>query len=128
MLQTILDWLFKLLRLRQSVGVLCHQAVLLPAGPECYFINVTNLSPERDATITHVWMDCGTQISILNPSRPLPHRLKPEDTWETWIEINRLPLPFRNNAFECGRVRLSNGRVIKSKQNTTVPAVGYVPG
>jgi hypothetical protein len=127
-IESVLQWLFKLIGLRQSVRVLCHRGVFLPSGPDCYFINVTNLSLQRDAVVTHVWMDCGGKIQILNLSRPLPHRLKPEESWETWIEVKSLPSSFRDNAFECARVHLSNGRVIKSKENKTVPSAGYVPG
>jgi len=128
MIQTILEWLFKIVGLRQMVRVLCHSAVLVPTGPECYFINVTNLSAQRDAEITHVWIECGSEIPVLNPSRPLPRRLKPEESWETWIELRRLPASFRADVFEHARVRLSNGRVIKSQKNESVPSAGYVPG
>ena len=128
MIQLILEWLFKIIGLRQTVRVLCHHAVLLPNGPECYFINVTNLSLQREAEITHVWMQCGDEIPVLNPSRPLPRRLKPEESWETWIHLERLPASFRDDAFEYARVRLSNGRIVKSKKNENVPSAGYVPG
>ncbi len=128
MIQTILEWLFKIIGLRQKVRVLCHRAVLLANGSECYFINVTNLSLQRDAEITHVWMECGDEIPVLHPSRPLPRRLTPEESWEIWIELQRLPASFRDNAFEHARVRLSNGRIIKSKKNENVPRAGYVPG
>lgn len=128
MVQMVLDWLFKIIGLRQSVRVLCHRAHFLPSGPECYFINVTNLSPQRDAELTHVWMACGEDIHVLNPSRPLPHRLRPEESWETWVEVNKLPMPVRVTAFNLARVRLSNGRIIKSKKNENVPSAGFVPG
>ena len=128
MIQTVLEWLFKVIGLKQSVRVLCHRAFLIPNGPECYFINVTNLSFQRDAEITHVWMESGNEIPVLNPSRSLPRRLKPEETWETWIEVESLPTLVRADAFKLARVRLSNGRIIKSKKNENVPSVGYVPG
>src|SRR5437667_832841 len=127
MVQTILDWLFKILGLRQSIRVLCHRAHFLPNGPECYFINVTNLSPQRDAELTHVWVAGDVDIPVLNPSRLLPHRLRPDESWETWIEVNRLPVRVRETAFNLARVRLSNGRVIKSKENKDVPSAGFVP-
>ena len=128
MIETVLEWLFKIIGLKQSVRVLCHRAFFLPNGPECYFINVTNLSPQRDAELTHVWIERGNKIHVLNPSRPLPQRLRPEETWETWIEVGRLPIPVREDAFKLARVRLSNGRIIKSKKNENVPTAGYVPG
>jgi len=128
MIQTVLEWLFRIIGLRQSVRVLCHRAFFLPSGPECYFINVTNLSLQRDAEVTHVWMACDNKLPVLNPSRRLPHRLRPEDSWETWIEVNNLPASVRDDAFKLARVRLSNGRIIQSKKNMNVPSAGYVPG
>jgi hypothetical protein len=128
MFKTVLEWLYRIISLKQSLRVLCHRAFFLPNGPECYFINVTNLSLGRDAVVTHVWIESGDQIQILNPSRTLPRRLGPEDTWETWIEVGRLPISIRENAFTLARVRLSNGRVIKSKKNENVPTSGYVAG
>lgn len=130
--QTALGWLFKIFGLCQQVRVLCHKAFILPNGPngpECYFINVTNLSPQRDAEITHVWMACcEEEIHIINPLRPLPRRLKPEESWETWIEVNNLPEAYRANAFSLARVRLSNGKTLVSKKNENVPATGSIPG
>jgi hypothetical protein len=128
MMQTILEWLFKIIGLRQAVRVLCHRAVLLSQRRECYFINVTNLSLQREAEVTHVWMECGREIPVLNPARRLPRRLKPEESWETWIEVESLPASFREDAFKRARVRLSSGRIIKSTKNESVPAAGYVPG
>lgn len=126
--QTVLGWLFKIIALKQTVRVLCHRAFLLPNGPECYFINVTNLSPQRKAEITHVWVACGEDIHVLNSSRPLPRRIEPEESWETWVEVARVPTEFRELAFDLVRVRISNGRVIKSKENKNVPSAGFVPG
>ena len=128
MIQTVLEWIFKIIGLRQSVRVLCHRAFFLPNGPECYFIYVANLSLQRDTEITHVWLEGGEQIHVLNPSRPLPRRLKPEETWETWIGVESLPLTIREDAYTLARVRLSNGRIMKSKKNEDVPSAGYVPG
>lgn len=128
MVQTILEWLFKMIGLRQAVRVLCHRADLLPQGEDCYFINVTNLSLQRNAEVTHVWIQCEKDIPVLNAFRTLPRRLRPEESWETWIEANKLPPSIRDDAFKLARVRLSNGRIIKSTENTNVPIAGYVPG
>ena len=128
MVQTVLQWLFKIICLKQLVCVLCHRAFLLPSGPECYFINVTNLSLQRDVEITHVWITCPEDIPVINPSRPLPRHLKPEESWETWIEVNGLPASAKEKAFCLARVRLSNGKVLHSKKNTNVPSAGFIPG
>lgn len=128
MIQIVLEWIFKIIGIKQSVRVLCHRAFFLPNGPECYFINVVNLSLQREAEITHVWLESDEQIPVLNPSRPLPRRLKPEETWGTWIEVDTLPQSIREDAYTLARVRLSNGRIMKSIKNDDVPSAGYVPG
>lgn len=126
-IKTVLSWIFSGLAHRRKVRVLCHRAYLSPST-ECYFVNVTNLSPSRDIEITHVWFDCQPRIDVLNPERPLPKRLRPDEPWETWIEVQRLPSSAGNNVYTMARVRLSNGRIIKSKFNRDVPNAGYVPG
>jgi len=108
--------------------VRCHRAFLLPSGPECYFINVANLSLQRDAEITHVWIQAQEQIPVINPSRSLPKRLQPEESWETWIAVASLPSDIREDAFERARVRLSNGHTLESSKNLDVPVAGHVPG
>lgn len=128
MIQIVLQWLFKTIQLTQRLRVLCHRAVMLPGGPECYFINVTNISLQRDVEITHVWMDCSDELPVLNPLRPLPRRIKPEESWETWIAMNSLPQSVRDDGYDLARVRLSNGRIFKSKENKNIPGAGYVPG
>ena len=131
MIQTVLafrEWIFKIIGQIQFVRVLCHRAFFLPNGPECYFINVVNLSLQRYAEITHVWLESDEQIPVLNPSRPLPRRLKPEETWETWIVVDTLPQSIREDAYTLARVRLSSGRIMKSIKNDDVPNAGYVPG
>ena len=128
MIQNILEWVFKLIGLRQSIRVLCHIAFFKPKGPTCLFINVVNLSLQRDVEITHVWIEHQGQIPVLNPKRKLPYRLKPEQSWETWVNLSDLPQNILNNVYNLARVRLSNGKVLKSRVNKNVPSEGYVPG
>lgn len=98
-------------------------------GPDCYFINVTNLSPDREVEITHVWFEWSPQIHVIRAERPLPRRLKLDESWETWLEINELPSSIvEHDVFELGRVRLSTGQVFRSKRNEDVPSMGLVPG
>ena len=87
---------------------------------------MTNLSFQRDVIVTHVWIENIDQIPILNPSRPLPKRLKPEGVWETWIEIEKLPISIREDTYEQARIKLSNGRIINPKRNKKFPNAGYV--
>lgn len=127
MIDTVLGWLFKIVNLVRHVRVRTHRAYL-PPNVDCYFINVTNLSPQRDAEITHVWMASDPEVHVLNLQRQLPRRLRPEESWETWIEVDRLPENVRETAHALARVRLSTGSVIKSKRNENVPPIGSIPG
>ena len=124
----LLKWVFELVGLMQSVRVRTHLAFFASSRQQCYFINVVNRSLKRDVEITHVWIQGDEQIRIQNPDRNLPRRLKPEESWETWIPVDHLPKHLRNNAFELARVRLSNGKVLKSRKNKNVPESGTIAG
>jgi hypothetical protein len=105
-----------------------HRAFFKHNGLDCCFINATNLS-HVEIVITHVWFDCGgQQIHALQSSRPLPKRLQPNETWETWIEVNRLPVWVYRNPYGLARARLSNGTIVESQENKNVPEEGFVPG
>jgi hypothetical protein len=110
------------------VSLLVHHAYFTITRRACYFLNVTNLSRDREVEITHVWFALDPQIHALIPDRPLPKRLKPDETWETWVEADRLPSDLGEKIFTLGRVRLSNGREVKSRKNKRVPSQGTVPG
>jgi hypothetical protein len=75
-----------------------------------------------------VWFAIDGDVPAMPPDRPLPKRLKPDETWETWVEADRLPPNLGERAFEFARARLSTGHVIKSRKNTTVPSMGSIPG
>jgi len=78
--------------------------------------------------VTHVWFAVDPEVHANPPDRPLPKRLKPDETWETWVEANRLPSGLGERLFALGRARLSNGRIVKSRKNKSVPSQGAVPG
>jgi hypothetical protein len=92
------------------------------------FVNITNLSEDRDIVITHVWFEATPRVFALRNDRPLPVRLKPDETWETWIGVRSLPSEIQENPYEMARVRLSSGQVIGSVRNVDVPERGFVPG
>jgi hypothetical protein len=92
----------------------------------CYFINATNLS-DREIEITHIWFDCDPDIHVMQPDRPLPKRLKPDETWETWIEAYRVP-DACGEPFTLARARLSTGVIVTSEKNENVPSQGFIPG
>lgn len=123
----IIDWIWKIFDNQRRVRFTVHRA-FFGNGKECLFFNVTNLSKDRNIVVTHIWIEATHQISVMQKDRPLPKRLEPDETWETWIEIRQLPEMILNNPFKTARLRLSSGRVIKSKENIGVPAQGVVPG
>jgi TIR domain len=97
---------------------------LVPAA----FVNITNLSENRDIVITHVWFEATPRVFAVPTDRPLPVRLKPDETWETWIDLRSLPSAIQGNPFGMARVRLSTGHVFSSVENVDVPERGFVPG
>jgi hypothetical protein len=125
-----LDWARDWQQRRRRVNVLVHQGVFLTAepglaGPPHYFVKVTNLGM-REVVITHVWVDGDPQVPLLQPQRPLPARLRPDEQWEAAIradEVKHIPDPEWKV-----RVRLSSGRTVKSRRNRDVPPVGFMAG
>jgi hypothetical protein len=109
-------------RLRLTV----HKATFIDNGLECYFINATNLS-DREVEVTHIWFECDSQIPVMQLERPLPKRLRPDETWETWTAVSSLP-PSCSEPYTLARARLSTGLVVESQKNENVPLQGFVPG
>jgi hypothetical protein len=113
---------------RRRLRLLVHRAYFSGDVRECYFINATNLSHDREIEITHVWFDVTPKVFAMPPDRPLPKRLKTDETWETWVEADRLPRDLGDRVYTLARARLSTGRVVKSRKNEDVPSEGTVPG
>ena len=95
-------------------------------GRQQFFIKVTNLSPQREVEITHLWFETNPPTQILNPVRPLPARLRLDETFETWIPV--ADVPTEDDLERKVRVQLSNGKVVKSRLNKGVPPTGYIAG
>jgi hypothetical protein len=112
-----------------GVRVTVHLAVF-EARPDApaYFVNATNLFNDRDVEITHVWFEVTPRVDVVRSDRPLPVRLKPYESWETWQHVHTLPDAVRHNAFTLARVRLSTGAIVESIENVGVPGRGFVPG
>jgi hypothetical protein len=91
-----------------------------------YFVKVTNLSQGRDIEITHVWFAANPSVHLLMPERPLPARLRPDETWEGWV--NAAALAHASEVERSGRVRLANGKTVRSRRNKDVPPIGYIAG
>jgi hypothetical protein len=126
--KTIFEKVWVAFGARRRVRLTVHRAFFITRGQECFFVNITNLSENREIEITHVWFDCTPQVAALNRDRLLPKRLKPDETWETWVEVNRIPSELHEDAYTLARVRLSTGKIIESAKNTEVPESGIVPG
>ena len=112
-----------------SLRLTVHFACFSGANAPCCFINATNLCQNIDLEITHVWIESQPKVYALNKSRPLPKRLKPHETWETWIPFQGIPYEFiRDGLYQLARVRLSTGEIVSSFKNEGVPEMGSVPG
>ena len=89
-------------------------------------MNATNLG-ERPVELTHVWFETEPKVFQQNPMRPLPKRLEPDESWETWFSVSAIPVG-EEEAFLLARVRLSSDKVVKSRKRENVPEFGMVPG
>jgi hypothetical protein len=67
---------------RRILQLRVHRAFFQPEGPECFFINMVNLSKDRDIEVTHVQL---RGIPVTHEDRPFPKRLQPDESYETWI-------------------------------------------
>lgn len=126
--KSLFDLVFSSFGNRRILRLTVHRAYFLKTSRECYFINATNLSRTREVEITHVWFESTPQLHVSRTERPLPKRLKPDESWETWIEVEYLPAELHAKAHTLARARLSNGSIVKSKRNEKVPQMGSVPG
>ncbi len=126
----ILDRMFDPIIQARKVRATMHKACFTGTEPPvwAYFLTITNLS-KRDIVVTHVGMDCrGKYIAAEPQERTLPIRLKPPEPWQTWIEFEKLPDWIHDNPYPHGRVKLSTGRVIKTKRAKNIPSKGEVAG
>ena len=105
-----------------------HRAYFLATGTECFFVNATNILSEGDLEITHVWFATNPEVYVINPDRLLPRRLKPQETWETYVRVAAIPPTALDQVYTFARARLSTGEIIKSSKNIGVPNFGTVPG
>jgi hypothetical protein len=111
---------------RRRVRVLTHRAVFVGSQAEKMFIKVTNLSREREVEVTHIWFETDPPVHVVNPDRPLPVRLRLDETFETWVSMEALAIV--PNVEQLGRVQLSSGTVLKSRLNRNVPPIGGIAG
>ena len=114
----------------RMIKIRIHRAFFSGSTTEYYFINITNVSPARPLEVTHVWYedDKNNHVLVAQPSRKLPVRLDLDQSWETWIAVNELPVDNREHAYQSFYARISTGDVFKSEANLNVPSRGTVPG
>ncbi len=113
---------------RRRVRFLVHTAVFDGESDVAFFLNLTNLSRNREIEVTHVWFETTPPVGVLPAERPLPKRLKPDETWETWVYLKDVPGAFETSVTGLARARLSSGQKLSAKENKDVPPVGSVPG
>jgi hypothetical protein len=96
---------------------------------EYFFVKITNMGRRR-VGVSHVWLDAGNGVAIPLLTRPLPAYLEPDDTVEVWLSVAEAPPEFRigDSGLARFRVKLTAGKVFHSKQNHSVPSMGYVAG
>ena len=115
----------------RRVRVRTHVAVFEGSTEPCLMINVANVG-QRPITVTHVWLAVTPEVHVVNPMRPLPKPLQPDEPWETWIPLSVLASQLTGLSYEevlrSARVRLSTARTLRARPNRDVPAFGAVPG
>lgn len=127
-IEKLLELIAPEILMRRRLRFTVHRAAFLPSGRPAFFLNATNLSKDREIELTHVWLASSPPIPALQPERPLPRRLKPDETWETWIYADAVPIALHDSVVDLARARLSTGKQLRAKPNIDVPPIGVVPG
>jgi hypothetical protein len=86
-------------------------------GRDCYFIALRSAA-EVDVLVTQVWFECEPRAFVDRRQRRLPKVLAAGETWETWLEVDKLPESVRDRAHELARVRLASGTVLRAGRAT----------
>lgn len=110
----------------RKVRLLIHRGPWHPtgrdAGRDCYFIAATNLSGDEQIDIAAIWFETDRRLFVDRVQRRLPAKLAPGETWETWIESEKLPADVRDEAYELARVRLKTGSILTPVRVNPKPA------
>ena len=95
------------------VRLRAHTAAFVGSMRAALFINATNHSETADREVTHVWVETTPRVFAENDRRPLPKRLRPQETWETWVHLDQLPAGVPTDRLPgLVRARLSTGEVL----------------
>jgi hypothetical protein len=87
---------------------------------------MTNLSPQRELEVTHLWFETQPRYDYMSTERPPPFRLRPDETVEVWVAVSAVA--HRDKLEYQVRARLSSGKVVKSRVDKKMPPVGRVAG
>ena len=103
-----------------------HLAFFQEESEPFYFVKVTNVSQMRGIEITHVWFEAHPRVDVLLTERPLPARLRFDETWEGWAPRTRLAgasnVEWLGRVLVTGGSRRKSGRIVKSRPNKDVAA------
>ncbi|MFF7933300.1 hypothetical protein [Streptomyces sp. NPDC007940] len=92
------------------------------AAEEHFFIRVTNFFP-WEVELEYIWFATNPEVHLVRPERPLPARLRSNETFEAWIPVSEVPQ--ETDLEGRVRVRLSDSSVFKSRLNHDVPPEGF---
>ncbi len=84
---------------------------------DCYFIALHSAA-DVDVLVTQVWFECDPRAFVDRRQRRLPKVLAAGETWETWLEVDKLPESVRDRAYALARVRLASGTVLRATRVT----------
>jgi hypothetical protein len=98
----------------------------IESSAEYFFIKMTNLSPQRELEVTHLWFETQPRYDYMSTERPPPFRLRSDETVEVWVAVSEVA---RHDKLEYqARARLSNGKVVKSRVDRKMPPTGLTAG
>ena len=115
-----------LLTVHQGFEVVGYDATgKVQLGQENYYVGITNTSPQRDITVTHVWFATDPPRYVNDPD--LPKRLKYDSRWETPVPIGQVPAPPEEAVWLARCKVMHTEKVIESRPREDVPDYGNVP-
>jgi hypothetical protein len=118
----LIDFVDRVRQRRTDARLRVHSAFSADGTP-VYCLNIQNVSPQRDVTVTHVWIASEPEV----PARPPDAPIKSGAQWETCIPVRDLP-PGTEKVERLARARLGNDTELKSVPRKNVPTQGCVPG
>lgn len=117
----------------KKIKVFTHKGYFEKRGEPYLFITVRNIT-DKDIWIEHIWLSkkLDATISVYNPERPTPFRLKAGNSWETWVsekDIIYFPVDeMYSHVYVCARtVHSSKAYSVQSEKDQHVAPSGIPP-